>query len=188
MATALFATAGRVSAQTSAPPPASRRAPRSIRLSSENVRVNNYLRELAGPGAFLSVIGSSALDQIRNSKNGPDDLPGRIATQAIQRSVDLSVHHGLAALMHRSTDYQPCNCHGFGRKVVHALLETFTDRREDGSRALAIDRFAGSYAGSFTELAWDHHRNAGDALVGTTLSIGFSALFNIGKELTGLAH
>ena len=72
--------------------------------------------------------------------------------------------------------------------VGHALLETFTDRREDGSRALAIDRFAGSYAGSFTELAWNHNRNASDVLTGTTLSIGFSALFNIAKELTGLAH
>jgi hypothetical protein len=184
----LLATAGRVSAQTPAAPGAARGRTRSIRLSSENVRVNNYLHELAGPGAFLSVIGSGALDQIRNSNNGPDDLPGRIATQAIQRSVDVSVHHGLAALMHRSTDYQPCNCHGFGRKVAHALLETFTDRREDGSRALAIDRFAGSYASGFTELAWNHNRNASDVLVGTTLSIGFSALFNIGKELTGLAH
>jgi hypothetical protein len=189
VATALVATAGRVSAQTAAAPvTTSRRAPRSIGLSSENVRVNNYLHELAGPGAFLSVIGSGVVDQIRNSNSGPDDLSGRIATQAIQRSVEVSVHHGLAALMHRSTDYQPCNCHGFGRKVGHALLETFTDRREDGSRALAIDRFAGSYASGFTELAWNHNRNAGDVLVGTTLSLGFTALFNIGKELTGLAH
>jgi hypothetical protein len=39
-----------------------------------------------------------------------------------------------------------------------------------------------------TELAWNHDRNAGDALVGTTLSFGFTALFNIARELTGLAH
>jgi hypothetical protein len=189
MATALVATAGRVSAQIpAAPRPAMGGARRSIRLNSDNVRVNNYLRELAGPGAFLGVIGSGVLDQIRGSKSGPDDLSGRIATLAIQRSVDVSIHHSLAALMHRSTDYQPCNCHGFGRKVGHALLETFTDRREDGSRALALDRFAGSYASGFTELAWNHNRNAGDVLLGTSLSIGFTALFNIGKELTGLAH
>jgi len=29
---------------------------------------------------------------------------------------------------------------------------------------------------------------AGDVLLGTTMSFGFSALFNVAKELTGLAH
>jgi hypothetical protein len=100
----------------------------------------------------------------------------------------VSVHHGLAALMHRSTDYQPCHCHGFGRKVGHALVETFTDRRDDGSRALSTPRFASAYAGSFTELAWRHDRNLGDVALGVPLSFGFSALFNIAKELTGLAR
>lgn len=188
-ATALMAVAGRVSAQT---PSASGAAiggePRSIQLNSENVRLNNYLHDLAGPGAFVSMIGGGLLDQIRHTKNGPDDLSGRIGTRAIQAAVDVSVRHGLAALMHRSTDYQPCHCHGFGPKVGHALLESFTDRRDDGSRALAIPRFAGSYASSLTELAWNHNRNAGDVLLGTTLSFGFSALFNVAKELTGLAH
>jgi hypothetical protein len=188
-ATALVAVAGRVSAQTPAAPGAAIGGQaRSIQLNSENVRLNNYLHELAGPGAFASMIGGGLLDQIRKTKNGPDDLSGRIGTRAIQRAVDVSVHHGLAALMHHSTDYQPCHCHGFGRRVGHALLESFTDRRDDGSRALAIPRFASSYATGFTELAWNHNRNAGDVVLGTTLSFGFSALFNVAKELTGLAR
>jgi hypothetical protein len=188
-ATALMAVAGRVSAQTpSAPGAAIGGEPRSIQLNSENVRLNNYLHDLAGPGAFVSMIGGGVLDEIRKTKNGPDDLSGRIGTRALQRAVDVSVHHGLAALMHHSTDYQPCHCHGFGRKVGHALLESFTDRRDDGSRALAIPRFASSYASGFTALAWDHSRNAGDVLLGTTMSFGFSALFNVAKELTGLAR
>ena len=162
--TALVAAAGHATAQTpSAPSAAIGREPQSIQVKPENVRLNKYLHELASPGAFLGVIGGGVLDQIRNTKNGPDDLSGRIGTRAIQRAMDVSVHHGLAALMHQSTDYQPCHCHGFGRKVGHALLETFTDRRDDGSRALAIPRFAGSYASSFTELqrgrrpGRDHH-------------------------------
>jgi hypothetical protein len=68
------------------------------------------------------------------------------------------------------------------------VLETFTDRRDDGSRALSIPRLASAYAGDLTELAWRHDRNSGDVAVGTTLSFGFSALFNIGRELTGLAR
>jgi hypothetical protein len=183
VATALAGARG-LSAQTSA----LGRELQSAQVRPQNVRLNTYLHELASPGAFLGVVGGGVLDQIRNSDNGPDDLSGRIGTRAIQRAVDVSVHHGLAAAMHLSTSYQPCHCHGFGNKVGHALLESFTDRRDDGGRVLAIPRFASSYASGFTELAWNHSRNPGDVLVGTTLSFGLNALFNIGKELTGLAR
>jgi hypothetical protein len=187
--TALVAVTRGVSAQTpSAPGAPIGGGPRSIQVNPGNVRLNNYLHELAGPGAFVGVIGGGLVDQIRHKSGGPDDLPGKVGARAAQKAVEVSVHHGLAALMHRSTDYQPCHCTGFGRKVGHALLETFTDRRDDGSRALSIPRFASAYAGSFTELAWQHDRNLGDAALGTTLSFGFSALFNIAKELTGLAR
>jgi hypothetical protein len=188
VATASLAVAGRVSAQTPSAPGSAIGGPQSIRVNPENVRLNNYLHDLAGPGAFIGVLGGGVLDQIRNKSTGPDDLPGKIGARVAQKAVEVSVHHGLAALMHRGTDYQPCHCHGFGRKVGHALLETFTDRRDDGSRALSIPRFASAYAGSFTELAWRHDRSLGDAALGTTLSFGFSALFNIAKELTGLAR
>lgn len=189
VATVLAAVAGGASAQTPSPPGAPIGGEsRSIRINPENVRVSNYLHDLAGPGAFVGVIGGGVLDQIRHKNDGPDDLAGRIGARAAQAAVEVSVRHGLAAVMHRSTDYQPCDCHGFGRKVGHALLETFTDRRADGSRALSVPRIAGAYAGSFTQLAWDHNRNAGDVALGTTLSFGFSALFNIARELTGLPH
>jgi hypothetical protein len=164
------------------------RESQSIQVRPENVRLNKYLHDLTGPAALLSMVGGGLVDQIRHTKNGPDDLSGRIGTRAIQAAVDVSVRHGLAAVMHHSTDYQPCHCSGFGHKVGHALLESFTDRRDGGGRSLAIPRFAASYASSFTELAWNHTRNPGDVMVGTTLSFGISALFNVGKELTGLAR
>jgi hypothetical protein len=138
VATALAATAGGSSAQTASAPGAAigREAP-SIRINPENVRFSNYLHDLAGPGAFVGVIGSGLLDQVRQKNDGTDGLAGRIGSNATQAVVQTSVRHGLAALMHRSTDYQPCECRGFGRRIGHALLETFTDRRADGSRALS---------------------------------------------------
>jgi hypothetical protein len=188
-ATALAAVAGKASAQTTAAPRAAiGRGARSLRINSENVRINNYLHDLTGPSALMGVVGGGLVDQVRHQRGGPDDLPGRIAERATQAAVQVSVYHGLAALMHRSTDYQPCECHGFGPKVEHALLETFTDRRADGSRALAIPRFAGAYAGGMAGLAWVHDRNPGDVALSTTLSFGLTALFNIGRELTGVGH
>jgi hypothetical protein len=189
VATALAAVAGGVSAQTASAPGAPiGRQPQSLRISPENVRLNNYLHDLAGPGTIVGVVGGGVLDQLRHKNDGADGLAGQIAARATEAAVQVSVRHGLAALMHRSTDYQPCDCHGFGRRVGHALLETFTDRRADGSRGLSIPRIAGSYAGSFTQLAWERDRNPGDIVLGTTLSFGFSALFNIARELTGVGR
>jgi hypothetical protein len=68
------------------------------------------------------------------------------------------------------------------------LLETFTDRRADGSRALSVPHIAGAYAGNFARMAWERDRDTGEAALGATVSIGFSALFNIGRELTGVGR
>ena len=191
VATALAAFARGVSAQTpSAPGAAIGREPQSIRINPENARLNNYLHELAGPGALVGIIGGGVLDQLRHQNAAVGGLGGRIGSNATQAVVQTSVRHGLAALMHRSTDnrYQFCECHGFGPRVQHALLEAFTDRRADGSRALSVPRIAAAYAGRFAGLAWERDRNAGDVLRGTTLSFGFKALFNVARELTGVGR
>jgi len=160
---------------------------RSVRITPENVRFTNYLNDLSGPPALIGAVGGGLLRGVRQH-DGADGLAGGIASKAAQHAVQVSVSHGLAAVMHRSTDYQPCQCRGFGPRVAHALLETFTDRRADGSRALSVPRMAGAYAGSFARLAWEPDRGVGDAAAGATLSLGFSALFNIARELTGVGR
>jgi hypothetical protein len=188
-ATALMVAAASTSAQApAAPAPIVTQSTPSLRVAPENVRLNNYLDDLAGPGAFLAVVGGGLLDQLwRKPSVWSDDAEGlarRIGSRASQAAVQVSVRHGLASLMGYSTDYQPCECRGFGPKVEHALLETFTDRRADGSRALSIPTIAGAYAGGLTRMAWEHDRTAGDVALNTTLSFGFTAVFNIARELT----
>jgi hypothetical protein len=193
MVVALATVASGVSAQTrSVDGTTLLRQPQSVRINPENVRLNKYLHDLAGPGPFIGVIGGGVLDQLWHKPaawGGDGESFGRrIGSRATQLAVQVSVRHGLAALMHRSTDYQPCECRGFGRRVEHALVETFTDRGPDGSRALSVPRLAGAYAGGFSRLAWDRDRNVGDVALGTTLSLGLSAAFNIARELTGMAR
>ena len=181
--------AGRVSAQApSAVGPSLGRESPSIGITPENVRFTNYLRDLAGPRAVIGIVGGGVLSQLR--QNDGTELEDQLAQRATQHVTEVSVRHGLAALMHRSTDnhYQFCECKGFGSRVQHALLETFTDRRADGSRALSVPRIAGTYAGDFAGMAWERDRSVGAAVGGATLSLGFSALFNIGRELTGLGR
>jgi hypothetical protein len=181
--------AGGVSAQApSTGGPALGREPPSIRITPEDARSNNYLRDLAGPRALVGVVGGGVLQQLR--QHDGTELGERIAQRATQHAAEVSVRDGLAALMHRSTDYhyQFCECHGFGPRVAHALVESFTDRRADGSRALSVPRIAGTYAGDFAGLAWEHDRSVGDVAAGATLSLGFSALFNIARELSGVGR
>jgi hypothetical protein len=157
--------AGGVSAQgPSAGGPAPGREPQSFRITPENVRFSNYLRELAGPRALVGVIGGGVLGHLR--QHDGRELGDRIAERATQHAVKVSVVHGLAALMHRSTDshFQFCECHGFGPRVQHALLE------------------------GFAGLPFEQNRSVGNVATGATLSLGFSALFNIGRELTGLGR
>ncbi|HZA98512.1 MAG TPA: hypothetical protein VE399_07015 [Gemmatimonadales bacterium] len=192
-AAALTVASGSASAQSpAAPAPVSSDGTPSLRVGPENARLNTYLHDLAGPGAFVGMVGGGLLDHLwRKPSSWDDDADGlarRIGARASQAAVQVSVRHGLAALMDRSTTYQPCECKGFGPKVEHALLETFTDRRADGSRALSIPTIAGTYAGGLTRMAWESDRSAGDVVLGTTLSFGFTAVFNIARELTGLAR
>lgn len=187
------AIAGGASAQSvAAPDTAAASRSLSVRINPENVRFNRYLHDLAGPGAFIGVVGGGLVDHLWRKPaswdGDADGLARRIGSRASQAAVQVSVRHGLAALMHRSTTYQPCECQGFGPKVEHALLETFTDRRADGSRALSIPTIAGAYAGGLTRMAWESDRSAGDVALNTTLSFGFTAVFNIARELTGLAR
>ncbi|HET6837147.1 MAG TPA: hypothetical protein VFH24_03830 [Gemmatimonadales bacterium] len=194
MALVAFAVAaGSASAQSpAAPSPIISGSTPSLRVAPENVRLNNYLHDLAGPGAFLGVVGGGLLDQLWRKpsfwSDNAEGLARRIGSRATQTAVQVSVRHGLASVMGYSTDYQPCECRGFGPKVEHALLETFTDRRADGSRALSVPRIAGAYAGGLTRLAWEPSRSGGEVALNTTLSFGFTAVFNIARELTGLAR
>ena len=173
--TAAFAglSTGRASAQTQS----------QIRITPENARVSAYLHDLANPRGLVGLAGGAALERFRHDDT---ELGDELAYRATQRVVGVSVRHGLAAVMHLPADhqYQLCECRGFGPRVVHALVETFTDRRDDGSRALAVPRLASGYAAGFTGLAWKHDRSVGDVMTGATLSLGAQALFNIARELT----
>lgn len=154
-----------------------------IGITAENSRASAYLRDLADPSGLVAVTGGSLFARLRDDQV---EFGDELAYRATRRVVGLSVRHGLAAVMHRNADeqYQFCECRGVGARVAHALAETFTDRREDGSRMLAVPRIAAGYAEGLTSLAWNRDRNVGSALTGATLSLGSQALFNVFRELT----
>jgi hypothetical protein len=164
----------------------SAQTPSPMRITPRNARASAYLDELANPRGLAWVAGGAVLGRLRNEDG--TDLTDELAFRATKRAVGITVRHGLAAAMHLGTDtrYHLCECRGLGPRVVHALVETFTDPRDGGGRALAVPRIAAHYAENLTGLAWNHDRNLGTVVTGTSLSFGAQALFNIGRELTGI--
>ena len=165
---------------------ASAQAPAPIGVTPKSARESAYLNELANPRALAWMAGGAALERARYGDRV--DFGDELAYRATKRVVGLSVRHGLAAAMHLGTDsrYHPCECRGFGKRVGHALVETFTDPRDGGGRALAVPRFAAHYAENLTGMAWQHDRGITSVVSSTSLSFGIQALFNIGRELTGI--
>lgn len=143
-ATALAVGAARASAQTAAPATSFRREQQPIQVEPKNVRFSNYLHDLNSPGALIGVVGGGVLEHLRQKPTPANGEAGGLGQVILSRAgahaVNVSVRHSLAALMQRSTDdhYQFCECHGLVPRVGHALVETFTDRRADGRRALSF--------------------------------------------------
>ena len=180
MAAALAAMAtAKTSAQATAP----------IGVTPRSARETAYLNDLANPKGLAWVAGGAALEQFRSGERV--EFADELAYRATKRAVGISVRHGLAAAMHLGTDtrFHLCECSGFGHRVVHALVETFTDPRDGGGRALAVPRNAAHYAENLTGMAWQHDRGVTSVVTGTSLSFGVQALINVGRELTGIgAH
>ncbi len=167
-------TAAKTTAQTPAP----------IRVSPKSARETAYLNDLANPRALAWMAGGAALERFRSGESV--DFADELAYRATKRMVGISVRHGLAAAMHLGTDtrFHLCQCSGFGPRVAHALVETFTDPRDGGGRALAVPRIAAHYAENLTGMAWQHDRGVTSVVTGTSLSLGVQALINVGRELT----
>src|SRR3954463_4456442 len=75
----------------------------SIQISPENTRFDDYLRDLTRPSTVIGVVGGGLLTHFRSKSNewaqGTDGLARQIASNAGQVVVEMSVRHGLAAVM-----------------------------------------------------------------------------------------
>jgi hypothetical protein len=156
---------------------------------SAGARWDSYQDDLFGLYALLGLAGTTAWDHLRDDPeewdDGAEGLGLRAASNAGRLVVGQSTRHGLAALMGHSTRYQRCTCSGFGSRIGHALLETATDRKRSGSRAIAIPRVAGSFAGAYAQMLWRPELSAEEAAVDAAGGLLYGAAVNVARELIG---
>jgi hypothetical protein len=142
--------------------------------------VRNFVHDLADPLALANAGALGLYDHVRTEPyewgGGLDALTQRIASRGGGHLVGTSVRHGVAAVLDRSTVWEPCRgCVTAEDRVTHALVETFTDRDATGRRVVSEPFFAGTYAGAMAPTLWHPDSNLIDGLKSGTVSVLFSA-------------
>lgn len=141
--------------------------------------VRNFVHELADPLALANALALGLYDHARTDPyewgGGLDALTQRIASRAGGHVIGTSVRHGLAAVLDRSTEFEPCRgCVSAEDRINHAILETFTDRDATGERVLSEPFLAGTYAGAMAPTLWHPDSDLVDGLKSGTFSILFT--------------
>ena len=142
--------------------------------------VRNFMYELADPLALANALALGLYDHARTEPylwgGGMDALTQRIASRAGGHVIGTSVRHGLAAVLGRSTDVEPCRgCASTEDRVTHAIVDTFTDRDATGQRVVSEPFLAGTFAGAMAPTLWHPDANLGDGLKSGVLSILFTS-------------
>ena len=144
-------------------------------------RKRAYVTALAGPSALLGITASTALDQLRDDPSSWK-LTDRLLSNAGRLAVQESLHHGIAAIMGRSTWYYKCTCTDTGARVAHAFAEGFTDHDRAGATHLSVARFVGAFGGAYAESTWRPERTTADILMIGTSTLVTSGLWNLVHE------
>jgi hypothetical protein len=142
--------------------------------------VEAFVTELADPLALANALALGLYDHARTEPDewggGLDALTQRIASRAGGHVIGTSVRHGLAAILVRSTEFEPCRgCVTAEDRINHALVETFTDRDATGQRVISEPYLAGTFAGAMAPTLWNPDTTLGDGLKSGLLSIVFTS-------------
>ncbi|HEY0016086.1 MAG TPA: hypothetical protein VGC13_07190 [Longimicrobium sp.] len=146
--------------------------------------VRSFVHELADPLALANALALGLYDHARTEPyewgGGLDALTQRIASRAGGHVIGTSVRHGLAAVLGRSTDVEPCHgCVTAEDRAAHALTETFTDRDASGRRVISEPFLAGTYAGAMAPTLWHPDSNLVDGLKSGTVSVLFTVVSRV---------
>jgi len=173
------------SAVSSTAPP---NAPSYVR-PSEKTKFRNYIFDAFGPYPIIGAAIAAGINQASNAPpewgQGGEGYGKRFGSDFGILAISTSTRYGLSEIFREDTLYYRCECKGFGPRLSHALISTFTARRgEDGHRVFAIQNLIAPYAGTMVGVyAWYPDRyDARDAFrLGNYSLIGYAAE-NVGLE------
>ncbi len=158
-----------------------------VPLSLKNKSFLFAYRSIA-PASWGKSAVSAGLAHWRNSpeewEQGTKGFGMRYGHRMANRGVESVIGFGVAAALHQDGRYFRNPEAGVGRRVLHAVSQTFVTRTDSGGRTFSAWRFAGNYGAQFVSNAWrpESQRDVGETMLRGTFSIGYDAASNIFKE------
>lgn len=155
---------------------------------SANKRFKSYVNGMFGPVAVGKNLATAGISTWRNSpEEWGDKWEGfgrRFASNMGKGIVKQTVSYGLEEAFKLDSKYYRSKKKDVGSRVKNALLSTVTARDQNGKRVFGFPKIAGTYAASITaaEMWYPSRFDYKDGLRSGTISLGFSAAFNLVKE------
>lgn len=151
-------------------------------------RRNHYLMSTFGPETIGKNVLSAGFSTWRNKPRewGThwDGFGRRFASNTAKTIISNSISYGLDEAMTLDSRFYKSKDRSIGARIKNALISPVTARRRDGTRTIGVPHIAGVYTSNIiADESWYPKRyNVGNALVGGTISLGTSALFNLVRE------
>ena len=138
---------------------------------AQTTKLRNYFFDAFGPnpivGAALTAGISQASNGIPEWKQGAEGYGKRIGSDFGIAAVSTTTRYALSEAFKQDALYYRCECTGVFPRLRHAVISTFTARRNsDGHRVFAFPALVAPYAGTMTAVyGWYPDRyGAKDAL------------------------
>jgi len=108
----------------------------------------------------------------------------RFGHRMANRGVESAIGFGVAAALRQDGRYFRNPEARVGRRMLHAVSQTFVTRTDSGGKTFSAWRFAGNYGAQFISNTWrpESDRDVGDTMLRGTISISYDAASNIFKE------
>jgi hypothetical protein len=122
---------------------------------TEKTKIRNYFFDAFGPYSILGAGFAAGLNQVYNNPpewgQGTQAYGKRFGSNFAIAGVATTTRYALAEAFREDTIYYGCECKGVFPRLKHAMVSTFTARRDiDGHRVFSIPSVVAPYAGTMT--------------------------------------
>lgn len=151
-------------------------------------RQKDFIKSLVGPSALARTVIGAGFSTWRNS---PEEWGGqwegfgrRVASNFGRSAIRQTTTYVLDESFKLDSKFYRSRNRSFGAKIKNALISPVTARTPDGKRVFGFPRVVGTYTASVVAAeTWFPKRfDYKDGLRNGTISLGFSAAFNLFRE------
>ena len=122
---------------------------------TQKTRLRNYFFDAFGPYPIVGAAIAGGINQADNTppewKQGAAGYSKRFGSDFGIAAVTTTTRYALARALREDTLYYRCECKGVFPRLNHAVISTFTARRDDdGHRVFSFSALVAPYAGTMT--------------------------------------